>query len=126
MANADFMAEAKRNYAKKYPKKDFDKLADSTKKRYYYQAMREYEERTGKPAYSQVTGSVSFREYFTDHMSEQQKKDWLGPERYAIYKRGNLPLDKFIPPYPNKRLTVDALKGMDKESFFKKSPYEPF
>lgn len=116
MANADFIAEAKRNYSAKYPDKNFDDLATSTKKKYYYQAMHEYEARTGKPAYTQSDGAVSFRDYFNEHMTEQQRKDWLGPERYKLWKKG-LKLDKFIPPYPQKRMTVEELKKLDKESF---------
>ena len=119
MANADFMAEAKRNYSAKYPDKNFDDLATSTKKKYYYQAMREYEARTGRPAYTQSDGAVSFRDYFNEHMTEQQRKDWLGPERYKLWKKGNIPLDKFIPPYPQKRMTVEELKKLDKASFEK-------
>lgn len=117
MANADFMAEAKRNYSAKYPDKNFDDLATSTKKKYYYQAMHEYEARTGEPAYEQSDGAVSFRDYFNEHMTEQQRKDWLGPERYKLWKRGGVPLDKFIPPYPQKRMTVEELKKLDKASF---------
>lgn len=117
MANADFMAEAKRAYEKKYPGKNFADLAESTKKKYYHQAMRDYEKRTGKPAYTQVSGGMNFKDYFEHHMTAQQQKDWLGAERYEIWKRGNLPLDKFIPPYPNPRLTVEALKELDKQSF---------
>ena len=41
------------------------------------------------------------------------------PERFKLWKHGNLPLDKFIPPYPDKRMTVDALKALDKQSFEK-------
>ena len=117
MANADFMAEAKRNYSEKYPDKNFDDLATSTKKKYYYQAMHEYEARTGKPAYTQSDGAVSFRDYFNGHMTEQQRKDWLGPERYKLWKRGGISLDKFIPPYPQKRMTVEELKKLDQASF---------
>ena len=115
MARADFMAEAKRNYEAKYPGKKFDDLSPSTKKKYYYQAMREYEERTGESAYVQVSGSVSFRDYFNEHMTEQQRKDWLGKKRYDIWKRGKLKLDKFIPPYPNKQLTVKELERLEGE-----------
>lgn len=117
MANADFMAEAERKYNAKYPDKNFDDLATSTKKKYYYQAMHEYEARTGKPAYTQSDGAVSFRDYFNEHMTEQQRKDWLGPERYKLWKKGGLKLDKFIPPYPQKRLTVEELKKLDQASF---------
>lgn len=117
MARADFMAEAERMYKERYPRKDFAALAPSTKEKYYYEAMKEYERRTGKSAYTEVPGSVSFRKYFTDYMSEGQRRDWLGPERYAIWKRGNLPLDDFIPPYPNPRLTVKALRELDAADF---------
>ena len=117
MANADFMAEAKRNYSAKYPDKNFDDLATSTKKKYYYQAMHEYEARTGNPAYTQSDGAVSFRDYFNEHMTEQQRKDWLGPERYKLWTRGGISLDKFIPPYPQKRMTVEELKKLDQASF---------
>lgn len=113
MARADFMAEAKRAYEEKYPDKKFDDLSPSTKKKYYYQAMRDYEARTGESAYIQVKGGVNFRDYFNNHMTEQQRIDWLGKKRYDIWKRGNLPLDKFIPPYPNKQLTVKELERLD-------------
>ena len=117
MANADFMKEAERLYKDKYPNKDFSALADSTRKKYYHEAMREYERRTGKPAYTQVSGGVSFKDYLENHMTAQQQKDWLGPERYKLYKDYKLPLDRFIPPYPNKRMTIVELKEQDKASF---------
>jgi SPP1 gp7 family putative phage head morphogenesis protein len=119
MAKSDFMKDAMESYRKRYPNKDWDKLSDSTKKKYYYEAMRLYEQRTGEPAYTQVSGGVSFKDYFTDHMTDEQRLKWLGPERFAIWKRGNLPLDKFIPPYPDRLLTVGKLKELDKESFQK-------
>ena len=117
MAKADFMAEAKRAYEEKNKGEKFSDLEDDEKKKLYYQAMREYEKRTGEPAYEQSDGAVSFREYFTEHMTEQQRKDWLGPERYKLWKRGGVSLDKFIPPYPQKRLTVKELKKLDQASF---------
>ena len=50
-------------------------------------------------------------------MTDQQQKDWLGPERYKLYKDYKLPLDRFIPPYPNKQMTIVELKEHDKASF---------
>ena len=117
MAKADFMAEAQRSYEEKNKGEKFSDLEDDEKKKLYYQAMREYEKRTGEPAYEQSDGAVSFRDYFNEHMTEQQRKDWLGPERYKLWKRGNLSLDKFIPPYPQKRMTVEELKRLDQLSF---------
>ena len=117
MAKADFMAEAQRSYEAKNKGKKFSELDDDEKKKLYYQAMREYEKRTGEPAYEQSDGAVSFRDYFNEHMTEQQRKDWLGPERYKLWKKGGLKLDKFIPPYPQKRMTVEELKKLDQASF---------
>ena len=117
MAKANFMAEAQRSYEAKNKDKKFSGLDDEQKKKLYYQAMREYEKRTGEPAYEQSDGAVSFREYFNKYMTEQQRKDWLGPERYKLWKKGGLKLDKFIPPYPQKRMTVEELKKLDKASF---------
>lgn len=117
MAKADFMAEAKRAYEEKNKGEKFSELDDDQKKKLYYQAMREYEKRTGEPAYEQSDGSISFRDYFNEHMTEQQRKDWLGPERYKLWKKGGLKLDKFIPPYPQKRMTVEELKKLDQASF---------
>ena len=77
----------------------------------------DHKDRTVENAYTQVAGSVSFRDYFEKYMSADQQKQWLGPERYKIWQRGNLTLDKFIAPYPDKRLTVDALKDLDKNRF---------
>ncbi len=120
-ANADFMAEAKRNYEAKYPGKKWEDLAYSTRKKYYWQAMREYEQRTGKPAYTIVSGKMSFREYF-ENMSDEQKRDWLGKERYKLLQRGNLKTDDFIPPYPERNFTVKELKERDKAAFARESP----
>ena len=117
MAKSDFMKDAKEFYKKRFPNKEWDKLSDSTKKKYYYEAMRRFERSTGEPAYTQVAGGVSFRDYFEKHMSDDQRLAWLGPERFKLWKKGNLPLDKFIPPYPDKRLTVDALKALDLKGF---------
>jgi SPP1 gp7 family putative phage head morphogenesis protein len=119
MAKSDFMLDAKEFYKKRFPEKDWDALSDSTKKKYYYEAMRRFEQRTGESAYTQVSGGVSFRDYLEKYMTDEQRKQWLGPERFKLWKKGNLPLDKFIPPYPDKRLTVDALKELDKQSFDK-------
>lgn len=111
-ANADFDAEAKRMYEEKYPDKNYDDLAYSTRQKYYYDAIKRYEEETGKPAFTFGNGSMSFSEYF-EKMDAQQKRDYLGPGAYAIYKRGNLDTSKFIPPYPNRAYTVAELRRMD-------------
>ena len=116
------MADARRAYEAKHPGKKFDDLAESTRKKYYYDAIHEYEARTGQPAFEMVGGRASFKDYFENIMTEQQRKDWLGPQRYKIWRHGNLPTDNFITPYPNRQFTVAELKELDKNSFAQKSP----
>lgn len=116
MANADFDAEAKRMYEAKYPGKDFSKLSYSTRQKYRYKAIEAWEAKTGRKAYSRAPGSMSFRDYF-ERMSEQQKKDWLKPERYKLWKSGAYKIEDFIPPYPDKMMSVKELKALDKKSF---------
>lgn len=119
MARSDFMADAKRRYEAKYPGKKWEELSESTRKKYYYKEMREYERSTGQSAYTQVSGGMSFKEYFQNEMTDQQRRDWLGPEKFEIWKRGKLPLDSFIPPYPDRAMTVREMKRLDQESFQK-------
>lgn len=117
-AKADFMAEARRAYEKKHPGKKWEELAESTRKKYYYDAIHDYEKRTGGPAFELVSGGMSFKEYFETVMTEQQRKDWLGPERYKLYRKG-LKFDDFISPWPLPGMTVKQLKALDLESFEK-------
>ena len=115
-ANADFMALAKEEYEKKYPGKKWEDLAESTRKSKYYKAMKDFEDRTGKPAYSQVPGNMKFKDYFLQ-MDEKQKSSWLGKRKYEMWKDGLVDLDKFVPPYPDRAFTVRELKERDKKSF---------
>ncbi len=117
MARSDFMADAKRRYEAKYPGKKWEDLSESTRKKYYYKEMREYERTTGQSAYTQVSGGMNFKEYFQNEMTDQQRQDWLGPEKFKLWKRGRIPLDSFIPPYPDRAMTVREMKRRDQESF---------
>lgn len=117
-ANADFMAEAKRAYEAKYPDKKWDDLAESSKKRYYHQAIHAYEERTGKPAFRQVPGSMTFAEYF-ESQSEQFKRDWLKPTRYKLYQKGLLSLNDMMDPATDRLFTLAELKKRDIDAFKK-------
>ena len=49
--------------------------------------FRENARRAGKPAFSQVKGDVSFKEYF-ESQHESFKRSWLGPKRYELYSQG--------------------------------------
>jgi hypothetical protein len=115
-ANADFDAEAKRMYEEKYPQKHFEDLAPSTREQYRHKAIHEYEERTGKPAFTRAPGSMTFADFF-EQSSEQFKKDWLKPGKYALYKSGKYPITAFIPPHPDRAFGVKQLKEMDLKSY---------
>lgn len=115
-AKSDFMADAKRAYEEKYPKKTWEDLVESTRQKYYYDAIRDYEKRTGEPAFEQVSGGMTFKEYFETVMTEQQRKEWLGPARYKMYLKGRKFSD-FITPWPQKTMTVKQLKALDLTSF---------
>ncbi len=62
-------------------------------------------------------------------MTEQQRKDWLGPERYKLWKSGKYKFDDFVTPYPNRNMTVAELKKADIAGFAdskSKSDYQLF
>lgn len=117
-ANADFMAEAKRAYEAKHPDKDWEALAESSKKRYYHKAIHAYEDRTGKPAFRQVPGAMTFAEYF-ESQDEQFKRDWLKPTRYRLYKKGMLSLNDMMDPATDRLFTLSELKKRDIDAFKK-------
>ena len=92
-ANADFDQLAKDAYNQKAKEKGwkrrFEDLSPSTRLKYYYQAQKDYEKETGKPAYRQVDSNLSFPEYFKQQ-PDSFKRDWLGAKRYEAYKEGKL------------------------------------
>lgn len=92
-ANADFDQLAKDAYDQKAKKngwkRRFEDLSPSTRLKYYYQAQKDYEKETGKPAYRQVDSNLSFPEYFKQQ-PDSFKRDWLGAKRYEAYKDGKL------------------------------------
>ena len=62
-------------------------MSPSTRLKYYYKAQKDFEKRTGKPAYRQVSPSTTFAEYF-ERQDDAFKRSWLGPKRYEAYKSG--------------------------------------
>lgn len=116
-AKSDFMADAKRAYEAKHPNKKFEELAESTRKKYYYDAIHRYEQEHQQPAFEMVGGGAKFKDYFENIMTEQQRKDWLGPERYKLWKSGKYKFEDFVTPYPNCTVTVKQLKEADIASF---------
>ena len=100
-ANADFDKLAKdaynQNARDKGLKRRWEDLSPSTRLKYYYQAQKDYEKRTGNKAYEQVSGSTSFAEYF-ENQDESFKRSWLGAKLYELYKAGKLNEEKLFKP----------------------------
>ena len=90
-ANADFDKLAEDSYnqqaREKGWKRRYEDLSPSTRMKYYYQAQKDYTKKTGKPAYRQVKGDTTFKEYFEKQDTAFQKA-WLGPKRYELYRQG--------------------------------------
>ncbi len=109
-ANADFDKLAKDAYnadAKaRGLSRRWDDLAPSTRKKYYYQAQRDWEARNGRNAYRQVPAKTNFREYF-ENQPDDFKRAWLGEGRYLLYKNGQATLDDLIKPASTFRSNVD-------------------
>ncbi|MBQ7814879.1 MAG: hypothetical protein IJ387_10365, partial [Thermoguttaceae bacterium] len=62
-------------------------MSPSTRLKYYYKAQKDFEKRTGKPAYRQVSPSTTFAEYF-ERQDDAFKRSWLGAKRYEAYRNG--------------------------------------
>ena len=73
--------------------------------KYYYKAQRDYEKRTGKPAFDQVPQNMSFEEWLKTK-DDRYLETYFGPT-----------LRKFINPETNRAFTIDDLKKRDKEAF---------
>lgn len=112
-ANADFDQLAKDAYNQKAKEKGwkrrFEDLSPSTRLKYYYQAQKDYERETGKPAYRQVDSNLSFPEYFKQQ-PDSFKRDWLGAKRYEAYKEGKLTEKAIFAPDLFYRVPVEDLR----------------
>ena len=112
----NYWKEAEKAYNEEHPGKRFDDLARSTKLKYYYKAQKDYEERTGKPAFDEVPQNMSFSEWLKTKDS-RYIESYLGKTRYLLYTKGELPLNKFINPATNTQFTIAELKKLDIEAF---------
>lgn len=112
----NFWKEAERKYNEDHPGKKFSDLARSTKLKYYYKAQKDYEERTGKPAFEEVPQNMSFSDWLKTKDAKYIEQ-YLGKTRYALYTKGELPLNRFINPATNVQFTISELKQLDIEAF---------
>lgn len=114
---ANFWKEAEEKYNREHAgKKRFSDLARSTRLKYYYQAQKDYEKRTGKPAFDQVPQNMSFEDWLKTK-DDRYLESYFGKTRFALYKDGKLPLKKFINPETNRAFTIEELKKRDKAAF---------
>ena len=111
-ANADFDKLAQDAYneraREKGWKRRWDDLSPSTRLKYYYQAQKDYEAETGKPAYRQVSGATTFQEYF-HRQPDSFKRAWLGAKRYELYKSGKLKEKNIFKPDLTYQVSADSL-----------------
>ena len=112
----NFWKEAERKYNEEHPGKRFSDLARSTKLKYYYKAQKDYEERTGKPAFEEVPQNMSFADWLKTKDAKYIEQ-YLGKTRYLLYTKGELPLNRFINPATNVQFTISELKELDIEAF---------
>lgn len=112
----NFWKEAERKYNEEHPGKKFSDLARSTKLKYYYKAQKDYEERTGKPAFEEVPQNMSFSDWLKTKDAKYIEQ-YLGKTRYLLYTKGELPLNRFINPATNVQFTISELKELDIEAF---------
>ena len=112
-ANADFDKLAQDAYneraREKGWKRRWDDLSPSTRLKYYYQAQKDFEAETGKPAYRQVSGATTFQEYF-HRQPDSFKRAWLGAKRYELYKAGKLKEKNIFKPDLTYQVSVEDLR----------------
>ncbi|MBQ1864755.1 MAG: hypothetical protein II150_09265, partial [Thermoguttaceae bacterium] len=112
-ANADFDKLAQDAYneraREKGWKRRWDDLSPSTRLKYYYQAQKDYEAETGKPAYRQVSGATTFQEYF-HRQPDSFKRAWLGAKRYELYKDGKLKEKNIFKPDLTYQVSAEDLR----------------
>jgi len=92
---SDFWRDAAVRYGKKYPGKDWNRLAVSTRLKYYYVEQRIFEEETGHPAFDQVPQTMNFSAWLRTKQEDVQDR-YLGELRGKLFRRHNLNLIDFV------------------------------
>lgn len=63
----------------------------------------------------QVSAKTRYRDWFGRQPASFQK-EWLGPTRYQLYKKGEYSIDRFVDPV-GKQYTIPELRARDAETF---------
>jgi SPP1 gp7 family putative phage head morphogenesis protein len=64
----------------------------------------------------QTDANTTYKQWF-DRQSAEYQKNWLGPKRYELYKKGDYPIDRFIDPLTGRKFTLSELRDMDEKIF---------
>lgn len=117
-ANADFDQLAKDAYTEQAKEKGWERgwndLSPETRLKYFYQAQKDYEKRTGNPAYRQVSSALTFADYFKAQ-PEAFKRAWLGAKRYELYSKGTIDEKVIFNPDLSYQVKVKDLSEGQKE-----------
>lgn len=92
---SDFWRDAEARYSRKFPEKDWNRLAYSTRLKYYYAEQRAFEEETGHPAFDQVPQTMNFSAWLHTKPDDVQDR-YLGELRGRLFRRRNLNLIDFV------------------------------
>ncbi len=68
-----------------------------------------------KDVIKRVDASQNYKQWF-DKQKPEFQQEWLGPDRYKLYKKG-ISLDRFADPRTGKQYNLAQLKKMDKQAF---------
>jgi len=110
--NADFEQMAKEAYsANPNARKSWDELSYDTRKKYRYDAMKNWTDKTGRSAYRNVSADQTFSDFF-EKQPKSFQRSWLGPTRYDLFSSGKLTLDQIITPDNGFTRTIDDLKKL--------------
>lgn len=97
-------------------KRRWDDLSPSTRKKFYYQAQRDWEKANGgRNAYRQVPASTTFKEYF-EAQPEKFQRAWLGEKRFELWKSGRLRFEDLGKPASSYRARLEELNPADGRS----------
>ena len=105
--NFDLLAK-EMYHANPNAKKKYSELSYEYRRKLRYDAMREYQDKTGKAPYKQVSGNMTFADYLKGQSNKFQR-EWLGETRYQFYKSGKLTLDQIVSPDRGFKRTIEEL-----------------
>ena len=108
--NFDLLAK-KQYQANPNAQKKYEDLSHEYRRKLRYAAMEEFRQKTGKPSYRQVKGSMTFADYLKTQ-SKSFQREWLGATRFALYQSGKLTLDQMVRPDSGFKRSMEELRKL--------------